>query len=128
MTRKKLSDERYRIRTLDRLDSIHKELRHMNDYLDDLIESRKTEKTELSFILSIVGVGISVSSLLVKALSGDSRILVLGGGISLLLLFNIVMFMRRAAKNRPIPLEIKMMLIILFIVSAYSVGLGFGLA
>ena len=124
MTRKKLSEESYKIRTLDRLDAIHKELRHMNDYLDDLIESRKTEKTELSFILSLVGIGISVSSLLIKSLAGDSRILLLGGGISFLLLFNIVIFMKRVAKSRPIPVEIKVMLLILFIVSAYSVGLG----
>ena len=127
MTRKRLPEERYRIESLERMDAIHKELRHMNDYLDDMLEARKAEKTELSFILSLVGVGISVSSLLVRSLSGDSRILIIGGGISFLLLFNVVSFVRRIAKSRPIPIEIKVMLLILFLASAYSIALGIGI-
>jgi hypothetical protein len=123
MTRKKITD-RYQIQSLEKLDAIHKQQKKTNEFLDDLIESKKTDKAELSFILSLVGVGISVSSLLIRSLSGDSRILLFGGGISLLLLFNVVMFMRRAAKNRPVPLEIILILMILFAMSVYTLGLG----
>ena len=123
MNRKK-SPGKYDTRTLDKLDDIHKELRQMNEYLDDMIESKRTEKTEISFLLSLVGVAISVSSLLVKSLSGDSRVLLVGGGISVLLLFMVASYIRKIQRNRPIPLELTVMFIILLMISVYSVGLG----
>ena len=105
MTSKKASKE-YDVQTLERLDDIHGEIKKMNEYLDDLMEARKTEKAEFSFLLSLVGVGISVSSLLVKALSGETRILLIGGGISLFLLILVTSYMRRLSRTRPIPKEI----------------------
>jgi len=119
--------DKQQIQTLERLDDIHKELRQMNEYLDDMMENRKTEKTELSFLLSLVGVGLSVSSLLVRSLSGDSRVLLLGGGMSLLLLFAITSYLNRLAKDRPIPKEIMVTLLILLVTSVYTFALGLGI-
>lgn len=115
------------IQTLDKLDDIHSELRKMNSNLDDLIEVRRTEKTEFSFLLSLVGVGISVSSLLVKSLSGNSQILLIGGGISVLLLITVASYIKKISKERPIPKEIIIMLTILLITSIYTVALGLGI-
>lgn len=118
--------ESHEVRVLDRLDDIRRELKRMNGYLDDQIENRKTERAELSFLFSLVGVGISVSSLLVKALSGDSRILLFGGGISLIFVIAITSYLMRLVKDRPIPREIMATLGILLLVSAYSIALGLG--
>jgi hypothetical protein len=115
------------IEQIERLDDIHSELRNMNENLDDLLEARRSEKTEFSFLLSLVGVGISVSSVLVKSISGDPQISIIGGGISLVLLVMIASFMKRMSRERPIPKEIIMMLLILLVTSLYSIGLGLGM-
>lgn len=115
------------LQTLERLDNIHKELRKINENLDDAQEDRKTQKTEISFLLSIVGVGISVSSLLVKSLSGDSQVALVGGGISLVLLITVLSFMRKISRQRPVPREIILLLAILFMTSVYSIVIGLGI-
>lgn len=125
MIKKKIGKEH--LQKLERLDNIHHELKNLNNNIDDLIEERKTQKTEFSFLLSLVGVGISVSSLLVRALSGNSQILLIGGGISLLLLIMVVSFMKRISSDRPIPKEVIIMLSVLFITSLYSIVLGLGI-
>lgn len=123
MTKKKPSPS-YEVQQLERLDDIHRELRKINDNLDDMAERRKTEKAEFSFLLSLVGVGISVSSLIVRSLGGDSRVLIIGGGISVLLLLLVSSYMSRLSKTRPIPREIIFLLVILFLTSVYSIALG----
>ncbi|MBD3398168.1 hypothetical protein GF412_03180 [Candidatus Micrarchaeota archaeon] len=124
MTRKKPSPPSQEVQQLERLDDIKRELKKMNDRLEDMAENRKTEKAEFSFLLSLVGVGISVSSLIVKSLGGDSRVLIVGGGISVLLLILVSSYMQRLSKSRPIPREIIFLLVILFLSSIYSILLG----
>ena len=124
MTKKKPSLPPHEVQRLERLDDIHKELKKMNEQLDDMAESRKTEKAEFSFLLSLVGVGISVSSLIVRSLGGDSRVLIVGGGFSALLLLLVSSYMSRLSKSRPIPKEIIFLLVILFLTSVYSIALG----
>jgi len=109
---------------LERLDDIHRELKKMNEQLEDMSERRKSEKAEFSFLLSLVGVAISVSSLLVRSLSGNNTVLLVGGGISILLLITVALYMNRLSKSRPVPKEIIFMLVVLFAVSTYCILLG----
>jgi|GEM_PF-7014198 len=124
MTKKKSPSPDISIMHLERLDDIHRELKKMNEQLEDMSESRKSEKAEFSFLLSLVGVAISVSSLLVRALSGNDTVLLVGGGISILLLITVASYMNRLSRTRPVPKEIIFMLAVLFAVSTYCILLG----
>ena len=124
MTKKNSPSPDISVMHLERLDDIHRELKKMNEQLEDMSESRKSEKAEFSFLLSLVGVAISVSSLLVRALSGNDTVLLVGGGISILLLITVASYMNRLSRTRPVPKEIIFMLAVLFAVSTYCILLG----